>query len=184
MSSSPRVSPFGSRGWQVLYEYAFDGANLSNPRAIRAFEVDYGGHTGGGLVVLEDGTLLYGIGDTGYSYEYGGVYPQDGTHHLGKILHINPTDGTWVVAAMGVRNPQRFAVYREGGQAYLNFVDIGGKIAEELNVIAVSSLVDATTVENFGWGVGTPTAGTATGRSTSTAAATPSASPRRPSRAS
>jgi len=154
VTSSPR--PPGQPGWQawqVLYRYDFDGTALTNPRAVRAFEVDYIGHTGGGLVVLGDGSLLYGIGDTGYASQYGGVYPQDGTNHLGKILHVNPADGTWSVAAKGVRNPQRFAVYQAGGEAYLTFVDIGARLAEELDAIKISTLLDPATVKNFGWGI-------------------------------
>ena len=138
--------------WLVLYEYRFDGTNLSDPRAIRAFETGYIGHTGGGLAVLDDGTLLFGIGDTRYVWEFGGPFPQDPSNHLGKILHIRPADGSFDVVAMGVRNPQRFAIYRDGDEAYLHFVDIGANIAEELNVVAVSTLLDTTTVENFGWG--------------------------------
>src|SRR5262249_7138702 len=86
---SPRLD---ADAWQVLYQYDFNGSALSNPRAITAFQVRSQGHTGGGLVVLNDGSLLFSTGDNGDAFEDGGGFGQDATNHLSKILHIDPTD--------------------------------------------------------------------------------------------
>ena len=110
VTSSPRVPGLPSwQAWQVLYEYDYDGVSLSNPRAIRAFEVDYIGHTGGGLDIDDDGNLFIGVGDdvNPHSEPSGGYAPlseRAGTFHdaretsantndlRGKILRINPVD--------------------------------------------------------------------------------------------
>ena len=146
---SPRP---GADAWQVLYRYDFNGTQLSNPRAITALQVRSDGHTGGGLVVLPDGSLLFATGDNGDAFEDGRSYAQDGTNHLSKILLIDPTDGSVTVVAMGVRNAQRLAIYGEGAAARLDFIDLGGFIAEELDSTPMSRLFAGNAPQNFGWG--------------------------------
>jgi hypothetical protein len=146
------VSPRANDSWQVLYQYDFNGLALSNPRAIRAFQVRSSGHTGGGLVVLSDGTVVCAIGDNGDAGEDGLNYAQDATNHLAKILRINPVDGSVTVLAKGVRNVQRLDVDPNGGDPRLNFVDLGGYIAEEINSVRLADLLGAATPLNFGWG--------------------------------
>ena len=146
---SPRP---GADAWQVLYQYNFDGSQLSNPRAITALQVRLDGHTGGGLVMAPDGSLLFATGDNGDAFEDGRSYAQDATNHLSKILQIDPTDGSVTVVAMGVRNVQRLAIYGEGPAARLDFIDLGGAIAEELDSTAVPGLLAGDPPQNFGWG--------------------------------
>ena len=146
---SPRP---GADAWQVLYRYDFDGAQLSNPRPITALQVRLDGHTGGGLVVLPDGSLLFATGDNGDAFEDGRSYAQDATNHLSKILQIDPADGSVIVVAMGVRNVQRLAIYGEGATARLDFIDLGGAIAEELDTTPVTRLLAGSSPQNFGWG--------------------------------
>jgi hypothetical protein len=145
------ISPRPNDSWQVLYQYSFDGTALSNPLAIRAFQVRSDGHTGGGLAVLSDGSVLCAIGDNGDAGEDGRSYAQDPSNHLSKILRINPSNGSVAVVALGVRNVQRLALYGTGAVARVDFADIGGYAAEELNSILVSTLLDGST-HNFGWG--------------------------------
>jgi glucose/sorbosone dehydrogenase len=148
-----RLSPRpGADAWQVLYQYAFDGTQLSNPKAITALQVRLAGHTGGGLAVLPDGSLLFATGDNGDAFEDGRSYGQDATNHLSKVLQIDPTDGSVAVVAMGVRNPQRLAIYGEGTAGRLDFIDLGGSLAEELNSIPISRLLASGSPQNFGWG--------------------------------
>jgi hypothetical protein len=146
---SPRP---GADAWQVLYQFDFDGMTLSNPRAITALAVRSDGHTGGGLTVLNDGSLLFATGDNGDAFEDGLAYPQDATNHLSKILRIDPTDGSMQVVALGVRNVQRLAVYSEGDAAHVDFADIGGSLAEEINSILLADLMTDGSTHNFGWG--------------------------------
>lgn len=147
-----RLSPRpGADAWHVLYRYDFDGTALSNPQPVTALQVRPDGHTGGGLVVLEDGALLLATGDNGDAGEDGREYPQDLTTHLSKILRIDPATGAVTVAAAGVRNVQRLAVRGSGGAARIEFTDFGGSVAEELNSVLASALVNGS-MPNFGWG--------------------------------
>jgi hypothetical protein len=145
---SPRPE---SNAWQVLCHYDFDGTALSNPRAIAAMQVRSDGHTGGGLAVLNDGSVLFAAGDSGDSWQDGFSYPQDGTNHLGKILEINPVDGSVQVVARGVRNTQRLAIYFDD-DFRVDFADIGDHLAEEIDSIRLTDLLDVSSVHNFGWG--------------------------------
>jgi hypothetical protein len=149
LTSSPRPNV---SGYQVIYEYDFDGAALSNPQPIRAFEVNTTGHTGGGMLALGDGPLLLAFGDNGDAFEDGRSFAQDGSSHLSKIVSLDPDTGATTVLAQGVRNVQRFELATHGGLDYLDFVDIGGNIVEELNRVLLSDLLDPGAVENFGWG--------------------------------
>ena len=147
---SPRT---GRAAYQVIYSYRFDGTSLSDPRPVRSFEVNIaGGHTGGGLIALDDGSILLAVGDNGDSSEDGRTFAQDNVSHLSKIVRIAPQTGDWTILAKGIRNAQRLEVYQRGENSYLSFVDIGRDVAEELNRVLLSDLLDSSTIENFGWG--------------------------------
>ena len=60
-------------------------------------------------------------------------------------------DGSTTVVAIGVRNVQRLALDPNGGDTRLNFVDLGGYIAEELNSVRLADLLGGSPL-NFGWG--------------------------------
>jgi subtilisin family serine protease len=145
---SPRP---GADAWQVLYRYDFNGATLSNPQAIVSLQVRSDGHTGGGMTVLDTGAVLFATGDNGDAGEDGRQYAQDLSNHLSKILRIDPATGAVTVLGAGVRNVQRLAVNPNGGDPRLEFVDLGGAIAEEFNSVRVADLLEAP-IENFGWG--------------------------------
>lgn len=146
---SPRP---GADAWHVLYEFAFDGKALSKPRPIVALQLRSDGHTGGGMVVLADGAVLFATADNGDAGEDGLAYPQDVRNHLGKILRIDPSNGTIRVVALGVRNPQRLDLGVREGEMYVDFADMGGSVSEELNSIRLTDLLQAGRVNNFGWG--------------------------------
>ena len=110
------------------------------------------GHTGGGLAVLDDGSVLFASGDNGDSYEDGREHGQNPDVHLAKLVHINPVDGSTSIAALGVRAAQRLAIYTFAGQRWLTFVDPGGWVAEELNAVPVTDLSAGAPPLNFGWG--------------------------------
>ena len=148
------MSPRDPDGWYLLYQYQFDGTALSAPRPVTALQVRSEGHTGGGLAVLDDGTVLFASGDNGDSYEDGREHGQNPAVHLAKLVRINPGDGSTSIAAFGVRAAQRLAIYTFADQRWLTFVDPGGWVAEELNAAPVSELSGGTAPLNFGWGRG------------------------------
>ena len=157
-SSTPRgITPRrstrpGADAWQVLYRFDLGAGGLSNPRPIAALQVRTDGHTGGGLAVLADETVLFATGDNGDAGEDGRTWAQDLASHLGKILRIDSRDGSISVVAAGVRNPQQLSVGAREGEAYLDFVDMGGSLAEEFNSIALTDLLRDGAAINFGWG--------------------------------
>ena len=146
---SPRA---GADAWHVLYEYAFDGTTLARPHAVVGLQMRTDGHSGGGMAVLADGSILFGTGDNGDAGEDGLAYPQDPTNHLGKILRIDPSNGAVAVVALGVRNPQRLDVGLREGEVYLDFADMGGSVSNEVNSIRLTDLLQAGRTNNFGWG--------------------------------
>lgn len=145
---SPRP---GADAWQVLYRYAFSGTALSSPQAIVALQVRSDGHTGGGMLALDTGPVLFATGDNGDAGEDGRQYAQDATNHLSKILRIDPATGTVAVLASGVRNVQRLFLNPNNGDPRVEFADLGGAISEEFNSVRLADLL-APPVENFGWG--------------------------------
>jgi hypothetical protein len=85
-----RTSPREPDGWYLLYEYQFDGTTLSTPRPVTAMQVRSEGHTGGGMTVLDDGSVLFAAGDNGDSYEDGLLNAQNPANHLAKLVQIDP----------------------------------------------------------------------------------------------
>jgi hypothetical protein len=81
----------------IVYEYDYDGVALTRPRVLAAFEAYSGGHVGGGLAVLDDGSVLLAPGDNADARQDGGSHPQDSSSHVGKIVHITAPD-TWTMS--------------------------------------------------------------------------------------
>ncbi len=101
---------------------------------------------------LDDGSILLAVGDNGAPSEDGRTFAQDNVSHLSKIVRIDPQTGDWTILAKGIRNVQRLEVSQRDENSYLDFVDIGSDIAQELNRVLLSDLLDSATIENFGWG--------------------------------
>ena len=139
-------------GWYVVYEYAYEGGELSRPKPIIALRARWDGHLGGGLIVLDDGALLFAAGDNGDSYEDGGEYSQALDSHLAKIVRIDTASAQVRIVARGVRNAQRLVATGAGDETRLMFIDDGGWAAEELNGIRLKDLLTAEPPLNFGWG--------------------------------
>jgi hypothetical protein len=141
-----------SDAWYVLYEFTVEAGTLKDARPIVAMAVRTEGHTGGGLVMVDDRTLLFSPGDNGDSYEDGRMAAQSLSDHVSKILRIDVVSADVAPVAVGVRNCQRLVIYSLGAQARLAFVDPGGWVSDELNSVLVRELVGAATPLNFGWG--------------------------------
>jgi hypothetical protein len=147
-----QLSPREPDGWYVLFEYQFDGTTVSAPRPLTAWQMRSEGHLGGGLVVLNDGSVLVAIGDNGDSYEDGRGHGQDPKVHLAKLVRVVPATGATSIVGLGVRAPQRLVLETIRGEQWLTFVDPGGWVSEELNAIAVDALTNGSSPPNFGWG--------------------------------
>ena len=148
-----RLSPRpGADAWHVLYRFDFDGTGLANPVPITALQVRSDGHTGGGLVMANDTTLLFATGDNGDAGEDGREYAQDVSNHLGKIVRIDVVTGATAIVAVGMRNVQRLIVDPNGGVPQLMLADIGGWVAEEINALPLGALVSGGPTHNGGWG--------------------------------
>ena len=150
--------PFALNGVesQILHEGDLVGGKLVNLRAIAVFESHNGPHHhGGAMLTLPDGQVLYVTGD-GIPFGINGrESAQDLGSHLSKMLLVDPDDGSAAIVASGLRNVQHMEYVDGRGkkQAWIGFADIGGWIAEEVNFVEVSELLDLGRVENFGWGI-------------------------------
>jgi hypothetical protein len=140
-----------SDAWYLLYAFDFDGTSLTKPRPIVALQERWDGHSGGGMIVLPDESVLLAAGDNGDSYEDGGLNAQNPAHHLAKIVQIDPATGAVKVVALGVRACQRLTIDTFDGEARVSFVDPGGWVAEELDSVRLADLLGPAP-PNFGWG--------------------------------
>jgi glucose/arabinose dehydrogenase len=110
-----------------------------------------GNHNGGALQFAPDGTLFVGIGDAGVA-----ANAQDVNTLAGKILRINPTNGSAAAGnppvsamfpqiwALGLRNPFTMAFQPGTGRLFINDVGSSGPNAfEEVN--------EGVAGANYGW---------------------------------
>lgn len=148
--------------YDVFYKFDYDSSTntLSNPDPFFVLENQLlPGHFGGGIATLDNGQILYSVGDC-LIYGFDGRYAaQDDSESCGKILKINPKrNGAYKVAAKGIRNSQQMRIQRRPTGANgknrdnLIFADIGGVTAEEVNKIRVTQIAQTKTIDNFGWG--------------------------------
>jgi glucose/arabinose dehydrogenase len=129
-------------------------------RALLTIPQPFTTHKAGMLAFDHEGMLLVGIGDGGYGNDPLGS-GQDRASLLGKLLRLDvdrgwpyatPTDNGFAndpearpeVHAIGLRNPWRFSVDRDGGYIYIGDVGQGGW--EEIDVLPPGAREPS-----FGW---------------------------------
>jgi glucose/arabinose dehydrogenase len=135
-------------GRNTVARYRSNGtAAVTSSRTILLDVPDpYGNHNGGNLVFGPDGLLYTSIGDGG-----SGGDPEDRAQNMrsqfGKLLTFDPKRPAagWSIAALGLRNPWRFAFDRATGDLYI--ADVGQGSIEEVNFVPRSS----PGLENYGW---------------------------------
>ena len=137
--------------FQVIYKYerTADGS-LTNPVALASLETGID-HSGGALLGLPNGDVLFATGDNLPFGSDGRAAPQDPASHVGSLLKIDGTSGAVQIVGKGVRNVQRMT-WADAGQTIVAFSDIGGVVAEEINTVPLADLLDPAEIENFGWG--------------------------------
>ncbi|WP_145963075.1 hypothetical protein [Mangrovicoccus ximenensis] len=96
--------------------------------------------------------MLLATGDNLPAGTDGRSAPQDEAGHAGKLLLVDPEDGSLTVAAKGLRNVQRLQIAGTAAGPVVLFGDIGGAVAEEVNALPLADLLDTSEIENFGWG--------------------------------
>ena len=105
----------------------FDRASL---RVLLTIEQPFRNHNAGDLVVEPAGTLLVPMGDGGSADD-----PQrlslDDTTLLGKVVRLDPRDGSVSVIAKGLRNPWRIDLFEDR----LWLADVGQNKWEEVSVL-------------------------------------------------
>lgn len=100
--------------YQVFYKFKLQNKKLSNPYPFFVIENQMAvGHQGGGSTVLDNGSILWSVGDCTI-YGYDGLYaPQDDKESCGKILLIDTMKkNSYEVVAKGVRNSQQMKIVK------------------------------------------------------------------------
>ena len=113
-------------------------------RTILTIEQPFRNHNAGDLVVEPSGTLLVAMGDGG-SADDPLRTSLDDSSLLGKVLRVNPIDGSVTTLAKGLRNPWRIDLYDDR----LWLADVGQNKWEEVSVLDAVSQVAM--VVDFGW---------------------------------
>ena len=135
-------------GRNTVVRYRSNGARaISSSRTVLLAVPDpYGNHNGGHLAFGPDRLLYTSIGDGG-----AGGDPENRAQNMesqfGKLLTLDPERPAagWSIAALGLRNPWRFAFDRANGDLYIG--DVGQGSIEEVNFTPRSS----PGLENYGW---------------------------------
>jgi len=141
-----------------------DGAgqfNRNSMRTLLSIEQPFRNHNAGDVVVEPSGSLLVPMGDGGSADDPLRVSLDDSSL-LGKVVRLDPRDGSTSVIAKGLRNPWRVDLF--GDRLWL--ADVGQNKWEEVSVLdAVSSRIGsrvgtrlgestssaASDVVDFGW---------------------------------
>ncbi len=137
-------------GNTLVAEYRASSAGQIDPEPVRVLLTEdqpYANHNGGSLAFGPDGKLYLGLGDGGDGYDPEGR-SQDMGSRLGKLLRTeigaDTSNGSWEIAALGLRNPWRFAFDPDTGDAWI--ADVGQNRWEEVDVFPKGA-----DLLNFGW---------------------------------
>lgn len=104
-------------------------------------------HNAGDIVVELSGMLLVPTGDGGSGNDPLRVSLDDSSP-LGKVLRVNPQNGSYTILARGLRNPWRVDLYNDR----LWLADVGQSNFEEVNVLNnIQQLSGGSEIVDFGW---------------------------------
>jgi hypothetical protein len=138
----------------VSVDGVFDRSSL---RTLLTIEQPYRNHNAGDVVVEPSGTLLIPMGDGGSADDPLRVSLDDRSL-LGKVVRLDPLDGSTRVLAKGLRNPWRVDLFDDR----LWLADVGQNKWEEVSVLervsqrvgkrlGESTSTAASDVVDFGW---------------------------------
>lgn len=103
-------------------------------------------HNAGDIVVEPSGMLLVPTGDGGSSDDPLRASLDDSSP-LGKVLRVNPQDGSFTILARGLRNPWRVDLHDDR----LWLADVGQNKFEEVSVLNGVQQLSGLQVVDFGW---------------------------------
>jgi glucose/arabinose dehydrogenase len=159
------VSYTNDDGDSRLVQYAMDGdgVDTGSRRELLAVDQPFSNHNGGDVKVGPDALVYFGLGDGGAADDPDNR-AQDNDDLLGKILRIDPKDGTDdepyaipdtnpyrdgggrpEIFLSGVRNPWRFSFDPDNDDLWIG--DVGQNDLEEVDVLAL----DEAAGTNLGW---------------------------------
>ena len=126
---------------------ANDGAFLRETLStILVIKQPFENHNAGDIVVEPSGMLLVPTGDGGSRDDPLRVSLDDSSP-LGKVLRVNPLDGSYTILARGLRNPWRVDLYDDR----LWLADVGQNKFEEVSVLDGVQQLSGSQIVDFGW---------------------------------
>lgn len=116
-------------------------------KTILVIEQPFSNHNAGDLVVEPSGMIIVPMGDGGSADDPLRVSLADSSP-LGKVLRVDPSDGSYSTLARGLRNPWRVDFYQDR----LWLADVGQSKFEEVSVLdGLSQIVSKSQIVDFGW---------------------------------
>lgn len=145
--STAYVNYTNAGGDTTVASLSVDGDGRFDRDSLRTLLViaqPYRNHNAGDIVVEPSGTLLVPMGDGGSADDPQRVSLDDSSL-LGKVVRLDPRDGSTSIIAKGLRNPWRVDLFDDR----LWLADVGQNEWEEVSVLDDVSRV--TTPVDFGW---------------------------------
>jgi hypothetical protein len=116
-------------------------------KTILVIDQPFSNHNAGDIVVEPSGMVLLPMGDGGSADDPLRVSLDDSSP-LGKVLRVNPDDGSYTILARGLRNPWRVDLHEDR----LWLADVGQDEFEEVSVLnGLSKATGTAQVVDFGW---------------------------------
>ena len=116
-------------------------------KTILVVDQPFANHNAGDIVVEPSGMILVPMGDGGSADDPLRVSLDDSSP-LGKVLRVDPRDGSFTILARGLRNPWRVDLYEDR----LWLADVGQSDFEEVSVLdGLTKITSTSQIVDFGW---------------------------------
>lgn len=116
-------------------------------KTILVIDQPFANHDAGDIVVEPSGMLLLPMGDGG-SADDPLCVSLDDSSPLGKVLRVDPNDGSYTILTRGLHNPWRVDLFDDR----LWLADVGQGEFEEVSVLdGLSKIANTSQIVDFGW---------------------------------
>ena len=116
-------------------------------KRVLVIDQPYANHNAGDIVVEPSGLILVPMGDGGSADDPLRVSLDDSSP-LGKVLRVDPRNGSFTILARGLRNPWRVDLYQDR----LWLADVGQSDFEEVSVLdGLTKITSTSQIVDFGW---------------------------------